>query len=252
MTTITFTVGEKVRIGLGKTIWTVTDARDLRASNPARFAHLPDSPRRWYLTLKVDGQGRSKFVYGSEVTKLTDAAVTHMQAEIARESDAPKGECQICARRIGVKAGVIAHHGYRRPWHRSGVQTASCTGARALPYEISRDLLTEEIHLLKETIAQREARIAKQHAEHPPLVKAEAHRNRKTNEWVEAVMLAKGEDVATYPAAGPYPAYSIDRYDALEEAWLRQAGWDLKAYRDTLKTQEARWATWKPAQGEAA
>lgn len=46
--------------------------------------------------------------------------------------------CQICGREIKSKSGVIAHHGYRRPknW---GSQTASCPGARCLPYEVSCD-----------------------------------------------------------------------------------------------------------------
>jgi hypothetical protein len=42
--------------------------------------------------------------------------------------------CQICGRAILASKGLIAHHGYQRPqgWH---AQTASCYGARELPYE---------------------------------------------------------------------------------------------------------------------
>lgn len=49
-----------------------------------------------------------------------------------------KTTCQICAREIKANTGVIGHHGYQRPfgWHQ---QTASCEGARHLPYEVSRD-----------------------------------------------------------------------------------------------------------------
>ena len=49
--------------------------------------------------------------------------------------------CQICGRPIRAKTGVIAHHGYTRPQYGSGWQTASCYGARALPYEVSTDRL---------------------------------------------------------------------------------------------------------------
>ena len=46
--------------------------------------------------------------------------------------------CQICARPIKASTGIIAHHGYQRPQYQ-GWQTASCDGARQLPYEVSRD-----------------------------------------------------------------------------------------------------------------
>jgi len=49
--------------------------------------------------------------------------------------------CQVCARPIKAKSGRIAHHGYRRPWFRSGVQTSSCCGAKELPYEVSCEFL---------------------------------------------------------------------------------------------------------------
>lgn len=47
--------------------------------------------------------------------------------------------CQICGRIIQAKTGLIAHHGYTRPNRGSGWQTASCWGARHLPYERSCD-----------------------------------------------------------------------------------------------------------------
>lgn len=54
--------------------------------------------------------------------------------------------CQICGRPILAETGVIAHHGYKRPGH--GWQTASCYGARELPFEKSRDCLGRYIALL--------------------------------------------------------------------------------------------------------
>ena len=47
-----------------------------------------------------------------------------------------KTTCQICGRPIKAKNGIIAHHGYKRPY-KSGWQTDSCLGARFPPYEIS-------------------------------------------------------------------------------------------------------------------
>lgn len=50
-----------------------------------------------------------------------------------------KTTCQICARDIKANTGIIAHHGYLRPG--TGWQTASCDGAKHLPYEVSRDFI---------------------------------------------------------------------------------------------------------------
>ena len=54
--------------------------------------------------------------------------------------------CQICDRAIKANTGVIAHHGYQRPGE--GWQTASCPGARALPYEVDRTILGKEVDML--------------------------------------------------------------------------------------------------------
>lgn len=67
------------------------------------------------------------------------------RARKAAGQEAPSGECQICGRRqrlVRVSGGAVthlAHHGYERP--AEGWQTASCRGARHLPYEVSRDLI---------------------------------------------------------------------------------------------------------------
>jgi hypothetical protein len=54
--------------------------------------------------------------------------------------------CQICERTIKAKTGVIAHHGYQRPG--DGWQTASCFGARNLPYEVSCDRIQPYIDMV--------------------------------------------------------------------------------------------------------
>lgn len=56
--------------------------------------------------------------------------------------------CQCCARKHLANGGVIAHHGYQRPYE--GWQTASCMGARKLPFEIDRTQLAAMIVLLKQ------------------------------------------------------------------------------------------------------
>lgn len=59
--------------------------------------------------------------------------------------------CQVCNRPIFAEAGVIAHHGYTRPYE--GVQTGSCIGARELPFEVSRDVLLIEIERTEHNVA---------------------------------------------------------------------------------------------------
>jgi hypothetical protein len=55
--------------------------------------------------------------------------------------------CQCCAKKYLANLGSMAHHGYQRPgW---GWQTASCVGAKRLPFEVSRDTLGELLDLLK-------------------------------------------------------------------------------------------------------
>jgi hypothetical protein len=65
----------------------------------------------------------------------------------------PTTTCQICGRAILANTGRIAHHGYRRPYHRSGIQTRSCAGARGLPYEVSCNLLAPAIAAAELTLS---------------------------------------------------------------------------------------------------
>lgn len=66
-----------------------------------------------------------------------------------------KNHCQICAREIKANTGLIAHHGYQRPG--TGWQTASCDGAKQLPYEVSRDFIPVVIERYKNFAANQEA-----------------------------------------------------------------------------------------------
>lgn len=58
--------------------------------------------------------------------------------------------CQCCARQIFAETGLIAHHGYERPG--DGWQTASCSGARHLPFEVDRAILGLMIVSLKDRL----------------------------------------------------------------------------------------------------
>ncbi len=66
-------------------------------------------------------------------------------AQLARE--AAQMTCQCCGGLYLANLGTVAHHGYRRPGQ--GWQTASCAGAKELPFEVSRDCLGNLITGLK-------------------------------------------------------------------------------------------------------
>lgn len=65
--------------------------------------------------------------------------------------------CQICGRAIKSKMGIIAHHGYKRPG--GGWQTASCLGARQLPYEVSCDAIPPAIAHVRAYVEQQTAKL---------------------------------------------------------------------------------------------
>jgi hypothetical protein len=67
-------------------------------------------------------------------------------AQVAKE--AAQMTCQVCGRGIFAEAGVIAHHGYTRPWE--GVQTASCPGARELPWEVASNKLADHLRAMRD------------------------------------------------------------------------------------------------------
>lgn len=86
-------------------------------------------------------------------------------AKIARE--AATMTCQCCARKHLANRGWIAHHAYQRPGE--GWQTASCMGAKELPFEVDRATLGKLIEILKNHKAQMEATLAKVVTEELPI-----------------------------------------------------------------------------------
>ena len=75
------------------------------------------------------------------------------KAQIAEEKarkQASAMTCQCCGRQIFAQTGTIAHHGYERPGY--GWQTASCMGAKYLPFEVDRARLADLILSLQQMI----------------------------------------------------------------------------------------------------
>jgi len=65
-----------------------------------------------------------------------------------------RGTCQICGalQAVNAKTGLLAAHGYTVPahWHQ---RTASCFGARKLPFQVSRDVIPALMDSLRQQSA---------------------------------------------------------------------------------------------------
>jgi hypothetical protein len=79
----------------------------------------------------IDGKRVARSVFEPALAEAQGVAFTGKRP--------PETTCQICCQRHEMVGGLIAHHGYKRPG--GGYQTASCWGARHLPYELSCDMI---------------------------------------------------------------------------------------------------------------
>lgn len=73
--------------------------------------------------------------------------------------DSQRMTCQACGRAHMAKRGFIAHHGYQRPWQ-EGWQTASCAGAKHIPYEAGHALLDSMLVMLRNEIKRSKERLS--------------------------------------------------------------------------------------------
>lgn len=158
-----------------------------------------------------------------------------------------RGHCQICNRNIGVRAGVIAHHGYERPG--SGWQTGSCMGARFLPYELSCERIPAAVASVKLHMASLENRIALLAGEgKPTFTRWEREYNKATwrYDMVEKTYSWDAERAAKDEAECPgYVSSENRRYEDVRRYALAQARTEYAADADTLKALEARITKWK-------
>jgi hypothetical protein len=106
------------------------------------------------------GHGRTTAIRGLKF-ETREAAEAHIptllayqrtRSHVESRKDKAKDEayqmhCQCCGRAIFAETGSIAHHGYQRPG--DGWQTASCWGAKHLPFEVSRNVLGDLIKHLE-------------------------------------------------------------------------------------------------------
>lgn len=161
--------------------------------------------------------------------------------------------CQVCGRPIkassfrGVSrwAGMIAHHGYRRP--AAGWQTSSCLGARFAPYERSCDRLRQVIGLVEKHLAVARATLATSEFE-PPAVLYRPDKSGRRFGFAPPPLIAVTRPVGFLPTARQ--DYMPDSYVTAYHAHLSALRSDVRGTEATLDFMRERLAAWRAPKDE--
>ena len=157
--------------------------------------------------------------------------------------------CQICARPIFAETGVIAHHGYQRPegWHS---QTASCVGARHVPFEVSCDALRDHVEKMGDQIRRMETNRADLAADAIPATftwtyydrslgySRQAQRSKSVSLTAENFATVKTENSSVFMT------HSLHSYQEAKDRDLRERDQNIKSLREYCEWQESRMASW--------
>lgn len=156
-----------------------------------------------------------------------------------------KTTCQICAREIKAQTGLIAHHGYQRPGF--GWQTASCDGAKQLPYEVSRDFIPVVIERYK-VIATNQENLADEMLRNPAL---------KITRMVMSAFTGKPrapEEFEKPAEFNPYTAVNAGArsfsYNTYENEFVKQYNahcGNVKEINAAIESLQRRYDEWVPA-----
>jgi hypothetical protein len=161
--------------------------------------------------------------------------------------------CQVCGRGIFAETGFIAHHGYTRPYE--GVQTASCRGARVLPFEASRDALEKEIEAVEEIATKLRAHIARLQAEETHILYAWETRERQPyarrgfkEEHSKVTRENFNEVIAVIKANGRWSPMNLGlhSFDGMLKNEVRKMQFRLEGIERYLAEQKQRFDGWKP------
>ncbi|WP_439946491.1 hypothetical protein [Streptomyces sp. BBFR109] len=160
------------------------------------------------------------------------------------EDTQTKTHCQICARPIKANTGRIAHHGYQRPG--TGWQTASCDGAKQLPYEVSRDFIPVVIERYK-VHAKIQEDLADEMLTDPSETITRLHQNPFSRK-IETYEFAKPEGFSSYEVVNkshkqfPYASYEnefIKQYQAHRQ--------NVRDIQEAIGFLQRRYDDWKVA-----
>jgi hypothetical protein len=206
------------------------------------------------------------FAEASQARREEKAARASINAAKKAKKLAESMTCQCCGRAIFAQSGSIAHHGYERPGY--GWQTASCMGAKHLPFEVSRDRLGALIVRLEQRLAdlieaQRQVRdeevavtyTATNHNAVPEVVGAPYSTKRifptVTFEFTRANFAAiLAENTGPYGSGklwNGYDAICLEEkgFDGIKVADMKRRSDFIAGVHDHLKECQERYDAWK-------
>lgn len=150
--------------------------------------------------------------------------------------------CQICGRIIKAKNGIIAHHGYKRPG--GGWQTASCAGARFLPYEVSCDRLPPTIEIIKNFIIFKNGQL-REFIDNPP----ESLKINLGGYYTTSTREVTRPDEFDYKSEKfEYSAMRFNTYENEFRHRVENIKQNIKFSKIDLQFMEDRLANWRPRQ----
>lgn len=188
-------------------------------------------------------------------TKFNSTHAKRLSVESRAVKDAATEQrmtCQCCGRKYLAKVGTVAHHGYQRPG--DGWQTASCGGAKYLPFEVSRVRLGEVIVSLK---AQRDGMIEcrnKVNAETAPIGRTvddtskpkvwDSLRHRNVYPTITLSVTRENFDALKAEHSRDFTSYSIYTFDVLKELDLSRRGYEIQSIAEYIEESQARYDGW--------
>lgn len=191
---------------------------------------------------------------GARVTALKDKigkrAPKPTKTSIERdEREAKAMTCQCCGRGILAETGLIAHHGYQRPAG-MGFQTASCYGAKALPFEVSREALGSYIEALRAHVEREKATLADLRANKAILIWTFVDITKPRARWQEPEVKRVTVTFETFDAVKAETAEFRDPKNDVTYAYLRdrriaEVQSDIRATQDEITLQQVRYDGWK-------
>lgn len=178
----------------------------------------------------------------------------HVESRALKKEE-ERMNCQCCGRAILANTGTIAHHGYTRPDY--GWQTASCMGAKRLPFQVDRTALGEMIGFLRDRLARAEKHRAAIKAEKLPIVfNYETQLIGPTQwqqfgRWIKWPMVKRSFNVtrasfAEFKAGpGGNSTYGIYDFDAYKVRHVDGLSHSIKNLRGHINEEQARYDGWK-------
>jgi hypothetical protein len=166
--------------------------------------------------------------------------------------DSKRMTCQCCGRAILAETGVIAHHGYERPDY--GYQTASCMGARELPFEVDRAVLGKMIIFMKGELDRRIKHRASIKGEKEPIVidyetqqiGPSRYQTFRRGEWpmVKRTFAVTRESFAAYLEGPGRNSHSVRDYETYKARHVEGLTSNIEYLRKQIDIEQARYDGW--------